>query len=116
MFAYGGDPRTGLELLSRWTYGELIEPARYYLCHRINKRLRGHASPVVLPFRNGDIQVVPDSLEAALFALLAIEVSGKRLPQLVCRGCGNMFTPSDPRQRYCARSCRNRRYYHSRQD
>lgn len=101
----------GDELLARWRPGDVIEPARYYICRAINEQLHGHVSPAVLPFRDGDIFLIPDCLLGAVYVLFALEVSGKQRPAIVCRGCGRYFIPTHGLQHYCDDRCRKRRYY-----
>jgi hypothetical protein len=68
------EPFLDPELLYRWKFGEIVEPALYYLCRRVNKRLKGHANISVLPFNNEPLGVFSDSLLSALYTLLAMEI------------------------------------------
>jgi len=102
----------GRELLQHWKDGDLFKPARYFLCDQINERLRGHVSPSILPFRDGEIYMFPDCLRSALYVLFMLEVSWRTYAAIPCAGCGEYFVPehrSD--QKHCSKACRNRKYY-----
>ncbi len=102
----------GRELLRHWKDGDIFKPTRYFLCDQINERLRGHVSPSILPFRDGEIYMFPDCLRSALYVLFALEVSGRTYAAIMCDGCGEYFVPehrSD--QKHCSHTCRNRKYY-----
>lgn len=104
------DPTTA-ELLERWRYGDVVGPAGYYVHLKVNDRLRGHASPVVLPFRKGEIFMFPDSLLAAVYTLFAMELSGRQRPAIICHGCDKYFIPKHGRQQFCEEACRKRKWY-----
>lgn len=72
------------ELLTQWKYNDVVGPTRYYLCEQINKRLKGHVNPGILPFLDGEIYMFPDCLRSALYVLLALEVSGRIQPAIMC--------------------------------
>jgi hypothetical protein len=97
------------DLLARWRFGDPIEPARYYVHREVNTQLRGHVSPAVLPFRQGEILFFPDCLLAAIYTHFALELSGRRRQPILCArpGCGRYFQPSNRRQVYCDASCRS---------
>ncbi len=99
-------------LLRRWTFGDPIEPARYYVHREINERLKGHVNPAVLPFSQGDIYFFPDCLLSALYTLFAHEVSGRTRPAIACRHCGAYFIPVHGSQKYHDERCRKLAYYH----
>jgi hypothetical protein len=82
----------------------LREPMRTFLYREVNRRLRGHASPEVLPFKN-DLLIVPDCLLSALYVLFALELSDK-LPIRQCPNCDQFFPPKTARQVYCSDDCR----------
>lgn len=97
---------------TQWKYKDVIGPARYYLCDQINKRLKNHVSPSILPFLDGEIYMFPDSLLSAMYVMLALEVSGRIHPAIQCRGCGVYFIPTHRRQAYHDDACRKLAYYH----
>ena len=99
-------------LLNRWSYGDVVEPAQYYVHLEVNERLRGHVTPAVLPFNKGEILMFPDSLLSAMYTLFALELSGRQRPSIECAGCGVYFPPQHGSQRYCRQSCRKQRWYH----
>ena len=98
-------------LLERWPYGDVLEPARYWVHDQVNKQLQGHVSPQILPYQDSEILHFPDSLVVALYVLFAVELSaGTGLPRRVCRApdCRRAFPPHDGRQRYCTPQCQDR--------
>lgn len=101
------------ELLERWEFGDPIEPARWFVCDQLNKRMKGRVSPFIHPYQHNRIYFVPDSLLAALWLLFAIEISPHDpVPMRTCAapGCSSMFIPNDPRQIYCETACNKRAY------
>ena len=94
-----------------WRVGDILAPAYYYLCRKINDRLEKHVDPVVMPFMRGDIYLWPDCLLSAMYVLFALEASGKTRPPIICTGCGTYFTPVHGRQSYCATACRKREHW-----
>lgn len=101
------------ELIMNWKTGTLLEPSRYFLHKMINKQLKQHVSPNILPFYDGEIFMFPDCLLSALYVLFALEVSGRMRPKVICRGCGTYFIPKHGSQKYCMPSCSKLKYYHS---
>ena len=65
----------------------------------------------MLPFRKGDIYLFPDSLKAAIYTLVALELSGRQRPSVICAGCGSYFIPGHGRQRFCEDACRKRSWH-----
>ncbi len=107
-----------VELLERWVHGDPIEPARYFVHREVNKRLRGHVNPAVLPYRKGEIYFFPDCLRGALYTLFMLELSGRQRPAILCArpGCGGYFKPGHGRQRYCDKLCQQLAYYYRRKE
>ncbi len=124
----GGDPQPGCsadvvaltlrgiyhsELLERWqkSRGSVIEPAKYYVCREVNKRLEGHVAPKILPFVNDKIYLFPDSLLAALWVMFLMEITGNiRIRQ--CDLCGEWKEVALTRSSvYCSNTCRQKAYY-----
>lgn len=103
-----------VELLERWKRGDPIEPVRYFVHREVNKHLRGHVSPAVLPFRKGDIYFFPDCLLRSLYTLFMLELSGRGRPAILCKrpNCGKYFEPKHGRQEYCDKSCQKLAYYY----
>ncbi len=102
------------ELLNRWQFGDPLEPARYYVHREVNKRLKDHVSPAVLPYRKGEIYFFPDCLLSALYTLFMLELSGRQRPPILCarQNCGRYFEPVHGRQRYCETRCQQLAYYY----
>ena len=94
-----------------WKEGDVVEPARYYLCARINERLAGHVKPTLMPFMHMDILMFPDCLLTAMYVLFAMEVSGKTRPAIMCRGCERYFIPEHASQIFCEATCRKRHWW-----
>lgn len=86
--------------------------AHLYVATEVNQILMGHARPVVLPWKRGQITIWLDSLLAGMYAQFALEVAGRSVSVKVCeaQGCGKPFVPK-PRQRFCSDRCRNRDHY-----
>ena len=107
-----------LELLERWRHGDPVEPARYFVHREVNRRLRNHVSPAVLPFRKGEIRFFPDCLLSSLYTQFLLELSGRNRPAIVCArpGCGRYFEPAHGRQQYCERQCQQLAYYYRKKE
>lgn len=99
------------EFLDRWEFGDTIEPVRYYIYREVNRVLDGRVKPAVLPYRANDLYFFTDSLLAALYALFALELTGKVRPAIICAGCGTYFIPDHGGQEYCEERCRKLRWY-----
>ena len=110
----GGD----IALLERWRHGDPVEPARYFVHREVNRRLKGHVSPAVLPFRKGEIFFFPDCLLSAVYTQFMLELSGRNRPAVLCArlGCGRYFEPAHGRQRYCDKPCQQLAYYYRKKE
>ena len=104
------------DLAERWGRGTVVGPTKYFVHLRVNEQLRGHVSPVVLPFRQGDIYMFPDSLLSAIYVSFALELSRSRQPRKLCAGCDRYFTPVDGRQGYHSPACRKLHWYHKQKE
>lgn len=93
-------------LLDRWTQGQVLEPAKYYVCTQVNSRLSSHVSPQVFPFLEGKVYLRPDSLCTAVWLLLSNEIMGNlRVRQ--CDMCGEWKEVHRTRSAfYCSTTCR----------
>ncbi|MEJ7578662.1 MAG: hypothetical protein WKF74_16820 [Pyrinomonadaceae bacterium] len=103
-------------LINYWGYNSRKEPARYYVCEEINKRLRSHVSPRVSSFREGEIYMFPDNLLSAFYILFSLEVSGRQRPFFKCKQCSK-YSPQNEngkpsRREFCDDSCRKQFNYH----
>jgi len=85
----------------------------------VNKRMRGHVNPLLLPPDVDEgyrIIFRPDSLLAALYVLLALEIAAATestdVSPKVCAYCGEVFTPTRRDQKYCKPSHRSAAHYH----
>ncbi len=107
-----------IDLLERWKHGDPVEPARYFVHREVNKRLRGHVSPAVLPFRKGEIFFFPDCLLSSIYTQFMLELSGRSRPAMLCErlSCGQYFEPMHGRQRYCDRRCQQLAYYYRKKE
>ena len=108
----------GIELLERWEHGDPIEPARFFVHREVNNRLRGHVSPAVLPFREGEIFFFPDCLLSSLYTKFMLEISGRNRPAILCErpNCGRYFEPMHGRQKYCEKQCQQLAYYYRKKE
>jgi len=106
-------PQINPELLERWQRGMPIEPAKYYVYHKVNERLKGHVAPQILPFLEDRIYLFPDSLLAALWVLFLMELTGSvRLRQCDLQECGKWKEVKVTRGSfYCSDTCRQKAYY-----
>ena len=95
-----------IELLERWEYGDSVEPVRYYLHREVNRQLKNHASPAVLPYRKSEIYFFPDCLRGALYTLFMLELSGRQRPAMLCArpGCGRCGSGTSSRYPHSDRS------------
>ncbi len=100
------------QLLEIWKTYDVVEPAMYYLCLKINEALKNHVSPAIMPLRRSEIHMVPDCLLSAMYVLLALEVSGKiSNPPRICKGCGTSFVPTRKNNYYCSKECLKRSWW-----
>jgi len=103
-------PHQHNELLERWKWGEVMEPARYYVCREINKHLEGHVTPQIFPFLNSRIYLHPDSLLAAMWVMFSLEILGDTKPRR-CDICGKWQVQNLERSSfYCSSACRQEAY------
>ena len=104
-------PEINPELLTRWRVGMPIEPAKYYVYHKVNEHLEGHVSPKILPFLKDRIYLFPDSLMAAIWVMFLMEITGNvRIRQ--CDVCKEWKEEKLTRSSfYCSDTCRQKAYY-----
>jgi len=103
-------PQSNPELLKRWQIGMPVEPARYYVYHKVNEHIEGHVSPKILPFLEDRIYIFPDSLLSALWVMFLMEITGNvRIRQ--CDECGEWKEVKVTRSSfYCSNTCRQKAY------
>ncbi len=106
------------ELLDRFRYGDVIQPALYYVQRIVNEKLKGHVSARLLwaPDRTKlDLCFVPESLRDALWLQFAHAIACN-IDHRPCDECHTWFelSPKVARtdKRYCSPICRNRAYQH----
>jgi hypothetical protein len=98
------------ELLERWQRGDVVEPAKYYVCREINERLKGHVTPQVLPFVEDKIYLFPDSLLSSLWVMFLLEITGN-VKVRRCDICGKWKEQNLIRHNfYCSSACRQEAY------
>jgi len=103
--AQHGKTQVQPELLEHWKPYSVIEPAKYYLCREVNKRLKGHVSPRVLPFLKDKICFFPDTLLSAMWLMLFDEITGV-LRLRTCDVCGEWKQVLTKRNTcYCSVRC-----------
>lgn len=104
------DSNINPELLERWQYNQWIEPAKYYVCKEVNKQLKGHVYPQVLPFLEDKVYLFPDSLLSALWVMFLMEIMGN-VKVRQCDVCGEWKEMKIARsQFYCSNTCRQKAY------
>jgi hypothetical protein len=88
-----------------------VEPAKYYVYHKVNEHLEGHVAPKILPFLKDRIYLFPDSLLAALWVMFLMEITGNvRIRQ--CDVCKEWKEEALTRSSfYCSNTCRQKAYY-----
>lgn len=103
------------QVFSRWTRGDVIEPAKYYVIREVNKRLEGHLNlKLLLPPKKEDapskFYLFPDSLRAALWLMVLMELMGKiRVRQ--CDICGKWKEVNLTRDTFhCSNACKQAAY------
>jgi hypothetical protein len=105
-----GKAQVNPDLLDRWKMGDSIEPARYYVCMKVNQHLKGHISPQVLPFFENKVYLIPDSLLSAMWLMLFDEITGI-LKLRRCDNCGEWKPMLKKRKTfYCSARCRQAKY------
>ena len=105
-------PAIAPHLLDRWKRGDVVEPARYYVIDEVNKHLKGHVSPKILPYFENRVFLFPDSLLSALWIMFLMEVTDNiRLRQ--CQNCSEWKEEKIGRRTafYCSPACRQKAYY-----
>lgn len=102
-------------LLNSWPEGDVLGPAYGHIAQIVNKRLQGQINPTVLADRRG-LYFQPDSLLATLYALFALELTGRDRARVLCArpGCGNHFIPERQTRQFCSAACRKNASYHRR--
>ena len=103
------DRNVNPHLLNRWRRGDVIEPALFYICNEVNKKLDTKFSFRILPFSNNEIYTMPTTLESAMWLLFAREISGKT-DSAVCPACGDWFERHDAREIFCSKACKQKTY------
>jgi hypothetical protein len=109
-FSYIANRESGLniDLLDICPIGDVLHPARYYVCNKVNERLRIGIAPQLLPITRY-IYIKLETLISAMYIMFMWEIVGStRL--LLCPSCGLWVGHADERQRYCSNACRQKMY------
>lgn len=106
LLAKEGGPGNHDALLAEWDFGDVIEPARYYVQLEVNDHLHGHVSPAVRPFEGDRMIIWADCLLGAIYLSFAAEISGLTTVAKVCPQCGGLFTGQRGHKVYCSDKCR----------
>ncbi len=97
------------KLIGTWEYGDRMNPGRFYVAAKVNEKLKGHVSPVVVPFAgpspDGEVLFFSDSLLDALYALFALEITNFGYTR-TCYRCGGEFRTTNSRKYYCSEACK----------
>jgi hypothetical protein len=102
------DKHTNPDLLKRWKFGEVIEPALFYLRSQVNDYLKGQFGFQLWAF-DDELSIVPNNLKAAIWLMFAYEITHK-LDPAQCLLCGEWFRRTDKRQNYCSKACVQKAY------
>jgi hypothetical protein len=95
----------------RYRIGNVLGPARHYLCRMLNYHLRG-ITPSLVPWLEYKVAFMPDSLLDALWLMFMLEVNGEVRTCWYCRG------PLEPTRKdnvYCSNRCKRMDYYYKKQ-
>jgi hypothetical protein len=101
------------ELRDRLVTASGLEVARFYVSQQINDHLQD-VHPTVLPFRGGEVRLVPKSLVAAIYYRFAQDLRPTKaghLPSRPCAGCGESLLPQRRNQKYHDERCRKNAWY-----
>lgn len=107
LLASATDPDTA-RLLRRWQAGHPLEPMRYYVCREVNTSLAGQVNRMVLPYLDGGVHYMPQSLLAAAYIAFQDEITGKRKSQGICANCSERYTVTRKDRIYCSPNCGKR--------
>ena len=80
----------------------------------LNRRLRCHLNPHVVPFMSSKLRLSPDSLLSAIYVRFVFEVAEGVGRTRSCEGCAQPFEPNRRDQRFCGMNCRERAGYRRR--
>ena len=103
------------QLFSRWSRGEVLEPAKYYVIHEVNKHIQGYVNPkLLLPSDKDDlpskIYLFPGDLLTALWVLFLLEIIGV-INTRQCDFCGQWREVATNRSiAYCNNACKQAAY------
>ena len=97
------------DLVKRWHYGDVLEPAFFWLCQEINKKLEGGIYPQIFPFTDKKVYLTPENLLSAMWLMFMWEVTGEKAIEK-CPACGDWFEQVDPREHYCTKACKQKAY------
>jgi hypothetical protein len=104
----------------RWSSGEVMGPALFYVCDELNTAVKGHVSTELMPFAPGElfrVYVVPDCLLATIYLQLQLLLGhgqarsrnifepAWKLCAAEPNGCRNWVKPIGNNQ-YCSAPCK----------
>jgi hypothetical protein len=97
----------------RWSAGEVIGPAHFYVCEELNRAVKGHVNTKLMPFAPSELfrlYVVPDCLLATIYLQLQLIMARGlvdwRWKKCEADGCLKFF-PKNGHQLYCSSPCRD---------
>jgi hypothetical protein len=100
-----------LGFFQKYRMGDVIGPARYYLCRMLNTHLQG-ITPSLVPWLGYKVAFMPDTLLDALWLMFMLEVNGEKRTCWYCRG------PLEAKRKdnvYCSNNCKRMDYYYNKQ-
>jgi len=101
--------RANMNLLGKWSIGDIKGPALYYFSLEADKRLINALTPRLLSVQGSEIYLFPESLLATIWLMFLLEISGET-KFIRCQSCGVYFDVRDPRAKFCSTRCRMRDY------
>jgi hypothetical protein len=99
------------EFFRHYRKGDVLDPARHYLCEMLNYHLRG-ITPSLVPYLGYRISFSPDTLLDALWLMFMLEVDGSTR---TCWYCRKPLEPSRKDNIYCSNNCKRMAHYYSKQ-
>ena len=114
ILAHPADQPSYDDITSNLALGDLVAAARFHVATELNRRLRGHLNPHVLPFVSSKLRFFPDSLLSAIYVRFVFEVAEGVGRTRSCEGCAQPFEPRRRDQRFCGKNCRERAGYRRR--
>lgn len=95
----------------KYRMGDILGPARHYLCDVINYHLHG-ITPTLVPGLAYKVTFRPDSLLDALWLMFMLEVNGQIR---TCWHCRSPFISTRKDNVYCSKNCKRLAHYYAKE-